>query len=90
MKAHYREQCAGFDRQMAELETERRSLERYGPQNPMFKVCRDYQGAELSEELIHALIAGIDVYDDSRLELKLVYQDEFAEVSRFWKGGGEQ
>lgn len=90
MKAHYREQCAGFDRQMAELEAERRSLERYGPQNSMFKVCRDYQGAELSEELVRALIASIDVYDDSRLEIKLIYQDEFAEVSRFWKGGVAQ
>ena len=90
MKAHYREQCARFDRQMAELDAERRSVERYGPQNPMFEVCKRYQGADLSEELVHALIASIEVYDDNRLEIKLVYQDEFAEISRFWKGGGEQ
>lgn len=89
MKAHYREQLGEFGRQIAELEAERRSMERYGPHNPMFAACRNYQGAELSEELIHALIASIDVYDDSRLEIKLVYQDEFAEVSRFWEGGGE-
>jgi len=89
MKTHYREQLVEFGRQIAELEAERRSMERYGPQNLMFSVCRNYQGVELSEELIHALIASIDVYDDSRMEIKLVYQDEFAEMSRFWEGGGE-
>ena len=64
-------------------------MERYGPQNSTFVVCRNYQETELSEELIHALIASIDVYNDSRMEIKLVYQDEFAEMSRFWEGGGE-
>lgn len=63
-------------------------MERYGPDNPMFAVCRNYQGAELSEELIHTLIASIKVYDNDRLEIKLVYQDEFLELSRFWEVGG--
>lgn len=88
MKVHYREQCAEYDQKMAELEEEKRSLERYGPENSMFAVCRNYQGAELSEELIHALVASIKVYDNDRLEIKLVYQDEFLELSRFWEGGG--
>lgn len=88
MKSHYREQCAGYDREISELEEESRSLERYGPQNPMFVVCRRYHDVELSEELIHDLIASIKVYDDSRLEIELVYQDEFLELSRFWEGGG--
>lgn len=88
MKAHYREQCAEYGRQADKLEGEKRSLERYGPDNPMFAVCRNYQGAELSEELIHTLIASIKVYDNDRLEIKLVYQDEFLELSRFWEVGG--
>lgn len=87
MKAHYREQFVEFGKRVAELENERRSLESYGPQNPMFAVCRKYQGSELSEELIHDLIAGINVYEDNRLDIKLVYQDDFAEMSRFWEGG---
>lgn len=70
-----------------ELNARRRELERYSPANPMFEAHRMLRGAEeLSERLIHDLIARIEVHDSNRLDIKLVYQDEFLMLTRFVEG----
>ena len=50
----------------------------------MFTEIRKFQSIEgLSEELIHALIARIEVSDNSELHIRFNYQDEFAALTRF-------
>lgn len=50
----------------------------------MFEACRPFYQAEmLTEDLLQALIARITVYDNDRLDIELVYRDEFLKVASF-------
>lgn len=70
--------------QLEELKAKQRDLERYGPSNPVFAAAHMLgDTGELSEELIHALIARIEVLDGNLLNIKLVYEDEYLELTRF-------
>ncbi len=87
MKDRYQEYHDKAAVRLEELKAERRDLERYSPSNPMFMAAHMFGGAgELSEELVHALIARIDVWDGNRLDIKLVYGDEYMELARFIEG----
>ena len=89
MKGGYQEQYAAAALRLEEQETQLRQLERYGPSNPMFSICRTLQNTDtLSEELIHLLIARIEVHDGNCLDIKLVYQDEVDALLRFLEEGG--
>lgn len=69
---------------LEELNARWKELDRYGPSNPMFTAARMFYGAgELSEELIHAMIARIEVRDGNRLDIALVYGDEYIKLTRF-------
>ena len=55
----------------------------------MFAVCRTLRNTEgLTEELIHLLIARIEVHDGNRLDITMVYQDEVEALIRFLREGG--
>ncbi len=84
MKEHYQQQYQKAKETCDALKEQERGILRCGPANPMFEICRPlYQASALSEELICALIARIEVHDRNRLDIKLVYQDEFLMVARF-------
>lgn len=87
LKNHYQEQYRETKERHQQLKAREQELLRYGPSNSMFSVCRpQYEVNELSEELIHALVARIDVHDSNRLDIQLIYQDEFLVVTRFLEG----
>lgn len=53
----------------------------------MFRACRPlYAASELTEELVHTLIARISVHDHNCIDISLVYQDEFFAAARFLEG----
>lgn len=84
MKGNYRALCDECAEHLDTLKRQRKELERYSPVNPMFTEIRKFQSIEgLSEELIHALIARIEVSDNSELHIRFNYQDEFAALTRF-------
>ena len=69
---------------LEELKAKQNELERYGPSNPMFAAARMFDDAgELSEELIHALIARVEIRDGNLLDIKLMYGDEYAKLTGF-------
>jgi len=84
MKENYRtlcDECAGH---LDTLKRQRKELERYSPVNHMFTEIRKFQNIEgLSEELIHALVARIEVSDNSELHIIFNYQDEFEALTHF-------
>lgn len=87
LKKHYQDQYCETKEHHQALKSREDEILRCGPGNSMFSVCRpQYEVSELSEELVHALIARIDVHDSNRLDIKLVYQDEFLAVARFLEG----
>lgn len=87
LKKHYLE-CSGVsEAHLEELKAKEQELAMCGPENPMFEVHRMLRGtAGLSEELIHALVARIEVHNGNRLDIKLVYQDEFVMLTQFVEG----
>lgn len=87
LKERYLARSSAAEARLEELKVKQRELMRYSPANPMFEAHRMLRGAtELSEDLIHTLIARIEVHDDNRLNIKLVYQDEFLALTRFVEG----
>lgn len=69
---------------LEKLKAKQKEMERCGPSNPMFAAIHMFDDAgELSEELIHALIARIEVRDGNLLDIKLMYGDEYAKLTRF-------
>jgi len=87
MKEHYQAEYQETKERYDALKKQEQDILRCGPANPMFDACRPlYQSEELTEELIRALIEKITVHDNSRLDIKLVYQDEFLMVARFLEG----
>ncbi len=89
MKGHYQERCDDATLRLANLNAQLQQLERYSPSNPMFAVCRTLRNTEgLTDELIHLLVARIEVHDGNRLDIKLVYQDEVEALLRFLREGG--
>ena len=84
MKENYRTLCGECAEHLDTLKRQREELERYSPVNPMFTGVRRFQSVEdLSEEVIHSLIARIDVSDNSELHITFNYQDEFKALKRF-------
>lgn len=84
MKENYRTLCDECAEHLDTLKCQRKDLERYSPVNPMFTEIRKFQSIEgLSEELIHTLIARIEVSDNSELHIRFNYQDEFEALTRF-------
>lgn len=77
--------CRGeAEARLEKLKAEQREIERYGLSNPMFAAAHMFDNAgELSEELIHTLIARIEVRDGGLLDIKLMYGDEYAKLARF-------
>ena len=91
MKGHYQEQYNAAALRLEDQEAQLRQLERYGPSNPMFSICRTLQSTDtLSEELIHLLVARIEVHDGNCLDIKLIYQDEVDALLRFLEEGGTE
>ena len=89
MKGHYQKRFDDATLRLADLNAQLQQLERYGPSNPMFAVCRTLRNTEgLTEELIHLLVSRIEVHDGNRLDIKLVYQDEVEALLRFLREGG--
>ena len=89
MKGHYQERFDDATLRLTDLDAQLQQLERYGPSNPMFAVCRTLRNTEgLTEELIHLLVSRIEVHDGNRLDIKLVYQDEVEALLRFLREGG--
>ena len=87
MKEHYQAEYLKAKGRYDALNREAQDLLRCGPANPMFEACRPfYQVESLTEDLIQALITKITVYDGSRLDIQLVYQDEFLRVASFLEG----
>ena len=87
MKEHYQSEYLNAKGRYEVLKGEAQNLLCCGPANPMFEACRPfYQVESLTEDLIQALIARITVYDGSRLDIQLVYQDEFLRVADFLEG----
>ena len=87
MKEHYQAEYLKAKERYDALNREAQDLLRCGPANPMFEACRPfYQVESLTEDLIQALITKITVYDGSRLDIQLVYQDEFLRVASFLEG----
>ena len=87
MKEHYQAEYLKAKERYDALNGEARELLDCGPANPMFAACRPfYQSETLTEDLIQALIARITVYDNDRLDIQLVYQDEFLKVASFLEG----
>ncbi len=87
MKEHYQSEYLKAKERYDALNGEAQDLLRCGPANPMFETCRPfYQVESLTEDLIQALIARITVYDNGRLDIELVYQDEFLKVASFLEG----
>ena len=85
----YQERFDEATLRLAKLDVQLQQLERYGPSNPMFAVCRILRNIEsLSEQLIHLRVARIEVHDGSRLDIKMVYQDEIEALIRFLQEGG--
>lgn len=69
------------------LSREAQDIMNCGPANPMFEGCRPFYHVEtLTEDLIQTLVARITVYDGSRLDIQLAYQDEFLRVASFLEG----
>ena len=88
MKGHYQERFDDATLRLDDLNSQLQQLERYGPSNPMFAVCRVLCNTEgLTEELIHLLVSRIEVHDGNRLDIKLVYQDEVEALIRFLREG---
>lgn len=89
MKAHYQKRYDDATQRLEDLNTQLQQLERYSPSNPMFAVCRTLRDTEgLSEELIHRMIARIEVHDENCLDIKMFYQDEVEALLRFLREGG--
>ena len=84
MKENYRTLCGECEEHLDTLKRQREELERYSPVNPMFTEVRKFQSVEdLSDGLIHSLIARIDVSDNNELHITFNYQDEFKALKRF-------
>ena len=84
MKEHYQKEYLKTKERYDALNNEAQDLLRCGPANPMFEACRPFYQAEmLTEDLLQALIARITVYDNDRLDIELVYRDEFLKVASF-------
>ena len=84
MKEHYQKEYLKTKERCDALNNEAQDLLRCGPANPMFEACRPFYQAEmLTEDLLQALIARITVYDNDRLDIELVYRDEFLKVASF-------
>lgn len=89
MKVHYQKRFDDATLRLDDLNSQLQQLERYGPSNPMFAVCRVLCNTEgLTEELIHLLVSRIEVHDGNRLDIKMVYQDEVEALIRFLREGG--
>ena len=87
MKEHYQAEYLKARGRYDELAKAAQDILCCGPSNPMFEVCRPfYQVEMLTRDLIQALIARITVYDGNRLDIQLVYQDEFLRVANFLEG----
>ena len=87
MKEHYQSEYIKAKERYDALKGEAQDLLHCGPANPMFEACRPFYHAKmLTEDLIQALIARITVYDNDRLDIELVYQDEFLKVASFLEG----
>ena len=87
MKEHYQSEYLKAKERYDALKGEAQDLLHCGPANPMFEACRPFYHAKmLTEDLIQALIARITVYDNDRLDIELVYQDEFLKVASFLEG----
>ena len=84
MKANYRTLCDECAEHLGNLRRQHKELDRYSPVNPMLAEIRKFRGIEgLSDELIHALIARIEVSDNSELHIIFNYQDEFDALTHF-------
>jgi len=84
MKENYRKLYDECAEHLDSLKDELEDFSRYSPANPMFAEIKKFQSVEgLSEELIHALIARIEVSDNSELHIIFNYQDEFEALTRF-------
>ena len=89
MKGHYQNRYDEATLRLDDLNAQLQQLERYGPSNPMFTVCRTLRNTEgLTEELIHLLITRIEVHDGNRLDITMVYKDEVEALIRFLREGG--
>ena len=87
MEEHYQSEYIKAKERYDALKGEAQDLLHCGPANPMFEACRPFYHAKmLTEDLIQALIARITVYDNDRLDIELVYQDEFLKVASFLEG----
>ena len=84
MKENYRTLCDECVEHLDTLKQQQKELERYSPVNPMFAEVRKFQSMEgLSKELIHTLIARIEVSGNGELHITFNYQDEFEALTRF-------
>ncbi len=84
MKENYRTLCNECAEHLSTLKRQRKELERCSPVNPVFAEVRKFRSIEgLSEGLIHALIARIEVSDNGKLHIMFNYQDEFEALTRF-------
>ena len=87
MKEHYQSEYSKAKERYDALSREAQDIMNCGPANPMFEGCRPFYHVEtLTEDLIQTLVARITVYDGSRLDIQLAYQDEFLRVASFLEG----
>lgn len=87
LKEHYHSQYREAKARYDALKQQEQDIHRFGPSNPMFRACRPlYAASELTEELVHTLIARISVHDHNCIDISLVYQDEFFAAARFLEG----
>lgn len=87
LKNYYQAQYREAEAQYQSIKGREQELLRCGPNNAMFSACHHQHKIEdLTEELVHSLIDRIEVHDSNRLDIKLVYQDEFLAVTRFLEG----
>lgn len=87
LKNYYQAQYREAEARHQSIKDQEQMLLRCGPENPMFSACRNhYEIESLTEDLVHSLVDRIEVYDSNRLDIKLVYQDEFLTVAHFLEG----
>lgn len=87
LKEHYHNQYREAKARCEALKQQEQDILRFGPGNPMFRTCHPhYAASELTEELVHTLIARISVHDHNCIDISLVYQDEFLAAVRFLEG----
>ncbi len=82
MKQRYAQEAAELEKRLTRLKKEqRREKELLTTRNPWLSEFRKHTGkVELTRELVQALVERITVYAENRVEIRLKYRDERAEL----------